>query len=457
MVSNLDAAHPVDWRYGSNELRKLLSVRNMLKLQAEIEAIVAEVEAKYGLIPVEAAKAIREAANRVNVEEILEEEKRVKHDIVAVVNVLSRNLSEEHAKYIHFGLTSQDIKDTAFAVILKKALNYIVDKLVKIAKILIEYADKWKDFPCVGRTHGVHANVYSLGHKFAVFADEIIRHIERIKEGEKRFLVGKISGALGIHSVLGEVGIKVEEDVLKTLGLYPSKISTQVVPRDRYAEFFLILSLITSTLDRLATEIRNLHRTEISEILEGFEAQQVGSSAMPHKRNPIDCENISGLAKILRSLSVAVLENIVLWHERDLSNSSTERVLLADYILLLDEQLTRMIRVLRNLQINPEKIRSNMKLSLDLIYSEHLMYALIRKGLARIKAHNLVKRLSTKVLEEKKSLKDVALEDSEIIKYLSRDEIEEIFRPEKYLKAVPLLIEIVKKKFEEILKVLEKH
>ena len=441
-------AHPVDWRYGSEELRKILSLNNLIRLYAKIEAVVAETQAELGLIPKEAAHEIMEASEKVTVEEVLEEEKKTKHDLVALIDVMSSKM-KKGSTYIHFGLTSQDVKDTALAIMLKDSLQILEGKMFKLASLLLELATKYVTTPSVGRTHGVHANIYSFGHKFAIFADELLRHIERLEEGKKRFLAGKLSGAVGIHSVLGEKGVEVERKVMEKLGLYVSDFSSQVVPRDRYAEFFLSLSLVSSSLDRLATEIRNLHRTEIGEAMEAFFSKQVGSSAMPHKRNPVDSESVSGLSRILRGMVIAALENVVLWHERDLSNSSAERVLLADSILLLDEQLSKMINVIANLHIDEKNIERNLWLTKGLIFSEHIMYKLIKKGMGRVEAHSLVKELSSRAISEDKSFKDVLLEDERIRNILDEKEIEETFNPKKYITVAVKLVKNLEKKFEE--------
>lgn len=448
-------AHPVDWRYGSDDMRRILSPSHLVKLYAKIEAVVAETQAEAGLIPKKAAEEIRKVADSINFEEVIEEEKIVKHDIIAVINVLSNRLDEESARYIHYGLTSQDVKDTALALILKDSLKILERKLITLIRILINLADKYQDLPCVGRTHGVHANIYSFGHKFAVFADEFIRHVERLQEGKKRFLVGKLSGAVGIHAITGELGIEIEKKVMEKLGLTPAVFATQIVPRDRYAEFFMDLALISTSLDKIATEIRNLHRTEIGEAMEAFKPKQAGSSAMPHKQNPIDSENVSGLSRIIRGLTVSVLENIVSWHERDLSNSSAERVLLADYLLLVDEQLTRMIRVLGNIRVDEERIRDNIWYTRGLIFSEHVMYLLISKGLRRKDAHLLVKELSVKAFNEKRDFVDVLLNDRRVGSILSKDEILELFKPEKYVKTVSTLLVKLKKRMEKIIDMLD--
>lgn len=449
----VNIAHPVDWRYGSKELRSILSPCNIVKYYALVEATVADVEAELGVIPRKAADEIIKASKKVTYEDTLKWEKVTKHDITALIHAISDNChSEECRRYIHYGLTSQDIKDTAFALLIKDALTIIKDKLCKLIDILLDYSMRFLNTVCVGRTHGVHANVYLLGHKFAVFADEFLRHLERLEEGKKRYLVGKISGAVGIHAVLGEKGPEVEERVLRKLGLYRSYFSTQVVPRDRYAEFFLILSLISSSLDRLATEIRNLHRTEIGELMEGFVKGQTGSSAMPHKRNPIDSENISSLSRIVRGLVVPTLENIVLWHERDLTNSASERVLLADFLLIIDEQLKRAIRVLENLSINEDKLKENLWLTKGLIFSEYVMYKLIEKGLDRVSAHSLIIDISSKVINKNLSFQEALLENEVVSNLLTEEEIEEIFDPDRYLKVAQTIIRALVQDYENKVK-----
>jgi len=445
-------AHPVDWRYGSEEMRRLLSVENLVKTYAKIEALVAEVQSELKIIPKEAAEDISKAATKIKVSEVLEEEKKTKHDIISLINVLSRHCSRQSSrKYIHWGLTSQDIKDTALALTLKQALELIERKLKQLVNALINLAEKYSGTLCVGRTHGVHANIYSLGYKFAVFADEFLRHLERLSEGKKRFLVGKISGALGIHTIMGETGLKVEKMVMEKLGLYQSHFSTQVVLRDRYAEFFLTLALISSSLDRLATEIRNLHRTEINEILEGFEKEQKGSSAMPHKRNPINSENISGLSRIIRGLVIPVLENIVLWHERDLTNSSSERVLMADFLLIIDEQLSRALNVIKNLKINLEGIRKNLELSKGLIFSELLMYRLIESGYTRIEAYNKIMELSKEVVTKNEHIINIIKKDKTLPNEVKSAMLEVFKNPQKYLSTAKKLIDELRLKIKNFL------
>lgn len=443
-------AHPIDYRYGDDKLRKLFSLENIIRTYAYIEGVVSEAQAELGIIPKQAAIAIKKAAEQIDVNEVLEEEKRVKHDIVALVNVLSRKAGK-WGEYVHYGLTSSDIKDTGLILLIREALSVIKQKMHDFMYLLSKKACEYIDLPCVGRTHGVHANIYLFGHKFAVFLDEFIRHMERLKEIEKRVLVGKFSGAVGIHTALGEIGEQFEQQVLRKLGLGMSLISTQIIPRDRLTELVLLLSMVSSSLDRFAVEIRNLQRTEISELYEPFSKEQVGSSAMPHKRNPIMSENISGLARIVRSISVAALENMVLWHERDLSNSSTERILFPEIFLLLDEQLSKAIKILEGLTVDREKIISNINMTRGLIYSEEVVMALARKGYGRLKAHKLIRELSFKALKERKHLRDLLLEHPEISSILTPSEIEKLFNPWNYISVAKNRVKAIIKHAEKIL------
>ncbi|MHA1589390.1 MAG: adenylosuccinate lyase [Candidatus Njordarchaeales archaeon] len=446
-------AHPIDWRYGDIRLRKLFSPANIVKVYGLIEAVIAEAQAELGIIPREAAIAIREAVQKVTFEDVKRWEDRIKHDIMAVVRAIAEKCGEE-GEYVHFGLTSSDVKDTAMALLIREGLGIIEEKLRELIIILARRAYENINTPCVGRTHGVHANIYLLGHKFAVFADEFLRHLERLGEIKPRILVGKFSGAVGIHTALGEEGEEFEDLALKKLGLGKAEIVTQIIPRDRLAELISWFANLSSSLDRLATEIRNLQRTEIGEVEEPFkEETQVGSSTMPHKRNPILCENISGLARVVRSLSLAAFENIVLWHERDLTNSSVERILLPEIFLLVDEQLSRAIRVISGLRIYKDRIIKNIWFTRGLIFSEAVMIKLAKKGFGRQKAHELVRKLAMKAFNEEKDFKEILMNDSQVRKYLDEKEIEEIFKPEKYLSVAKKRVKKLIRRIEDLLQV----
>ncbi|MGQ4893157.1 MAG: adenylosuccinate lyase [Candidatus Njordarchaeia archaeon] len=445
--------HPIDYRYGSNEMRKIFTPENIYRQYALIESTIAEVQAELGIIPKEAVEPIKKAVQEFSYDEVVEEEKKVKHDLVALINVLSRH-AQEFGEYIHFGLTSSDIKDTAMSLLIRDGLEILESKLKKLIIILAKKTYHYRLVPCVGRTHGVHANIYSLGYKFGVFASEFLRHLERLAESKKRFLVGKLSGAVGIYTGLGSLGPEIEHRVLKKLGLRIAKFSTQVVSRDIYAELFLLLSLISTSLDKLATEIRNLQRTEILEVEEPFDVKlQVGSSAMPHKRNPIRCENVSSLARILRGLVIPALENIVLWHERDLTNSGSERILLPEFFLLLDEQLNKMIYVIKNLVIHTQRIKKNLSLTHGLIFSEVITMELARRGLGRLQAHRLIRELAQRAINENKNFLELIGNNEEVKKLLDEKTLRELTKPERYLKTIePIIIDFVKsveKKFKE--------
>jgi len=447
-----DSVHPIEYRYGCEELRKILSVENMYKTMALVEYYIVKTQEKYGLIPQGVSKALKKAIDNLRVEDIFDEEKRVRHDIMALINVLARNMGEL-GEYIHIGLTSADLRDTAKILIIKDALAHVEEKLAGLIRVLVDLASKYLNLPCVARTHGMHACVYVFGRKFAVFADEFLRHIERLEELKKRLFVGRISGSVGIHDCLGELGEKIEREVLRELGLEVDENATQVISRDRFAELFSVLTLISTSLDKLATEIRNLQRTEISEVEEEFLPSQVGSTAMPHKKNPINAENICSLSRILRGLLVSAFENVVLWHERDLTNSASERILIPEFFMIVDEQLSRMIRILKRLKVNEENIRKNIELSRGMIYSDILVARLALKGYGRQRAHEHVRRIAMKAYGSKQDFVELVKSDGVIRKYIG-DEVEDIFRPEKH---IMVAINRAKRTIRKILEKLEKY
>lgn len=388
---------PVRSRYGSEEMKRVFDDRNRIRLMALVEAYIAETLAEFGIIPKEAAERIKEAASKISYERVKEIEKETRHETVALVKALVE-LSGEYGKYVHLGATSNDILDTAMALQIKEALGIIEGRLKDLIRDLCKLAKTYEDVLCVGRTHGVHAEPYTFGLKMAVFADEFLRHLERLNEIKKRVLVGKYSGALGHHAYRGPKGIEIERRLMEKLGLNRG-LSTQVVPRDRLAELYLRIALVSSSLDRLATEIRNLQRTEILSVEEPFDVKkQVGSSAMPHKRNPIRMERVSGLARVLRSISLGALENIVLRHERDLTNSSFERSTLWLAFILLDQQLMDAHKVMSGLVVHPYNMRRNLDLTGGLVMSEALMKFLSEK-FGRDKAHEIVRRAAMRVRE----------------------------------------------------------
>ena len=442
---------PIDTgRYGSEEIRRIFDEENKLQRMLDVEAALAKALADLGEIPREAAEVIAKNADTkiVTVEKVKEKEKETRHDIVAMVEVLAEACGE-YGEYVHWGATSYDIVDTAWALIFKDALRIIERELLELMEQLRKKAEDYSDLVMPGRTHGQHAIPVTLGFKFAVYLSEFVRHLERLRQMKERVLVGKMSGAVGTMASFGGVGIEVEKKVMEYLGLKPAEISTQIVCRDRFAELVLWCALVGSSLDRIATEIRNLQRTEILEVAEGFEIrEQVGSSTMPHKQNPISCERISGLAKVLRGLVITALENIPLWHERDLTNSSSERFILPMSMIILEEMLRSMINVIRTLRVFPENMKRNLELTQGRIMAESVMMALARKGMGRWKAHKLLRKLSIRSFLEKRPLREILVENDEIKKFLTEKEINELLEPKNYLGEVKNLIKRVIETYE---------
>ncbi|WP_456321037.1 adenylosuccinate lyase [Palaeococcus sp. (in: euryarchaeotes)] len=437
------AVHPIDYRYGSEEMRKIWDEGNKLQKLLDVEAALARAHAQLGNIPKESAEIISKRANikHVRLERVKEIEREIHHDIMAVVKALTE-VCGDHGRYVHLGATSNDIIDTANALLIKESLELLLKDLRDLRSILKKLARKHKYTVCIGRTHGQHAVPTTYGMKFAIWLDEIQRHIDRIAEAKKRVLVGQISGAVGTMASLGERGIDIQQLVMEDLGLKPARISNQIIQRDVYAELVGILALVASTLDKIGLEIRNLQRTEILEVSEPFGKKQVGSSTMPHKRNPIRTEKICGLARVIYSNVIPALLNNPLWHERDLTNSSVERVILPETFVLLDEMLKNMKKVLEGLEFFPENIKRNLNMTHNLIMAEPLMLKLTERGMGRQEAHELVRKLAMKAFEEKKDLLDVAREDRAINQYLTGKDLDSL-KPENYIGLAPKIVENV--------------
>ncbi|WP_042699250.1 adenylosuccinate lyase [Thermococcus sp. PK] len=443
------AIHPIDYRYGSEEMKRIWEEENKLQKLLDVEAALARAHAQLGNIPEESAKIISERANTnwVKVERVNEIEEEIHHDIMAVVKALSE-VCGEHGKYVHLGATSNDIIDTANALLIKDSLEIVLKDLRELRSILKKLAKEHKYTVCIGRTHGQHAVPTTYGMKFAIWLDEIQRHIDRIEEAKKRILVGQMSGAVGTMASFGEKGLELQRLVMEDLGLKPARISNQIIQRDIYGELMSILALIASTLDKIALEIRNLQRTEILEVSEPFGKKQVGSSTMPHKRNPIRCEKVSGLARVIYSNVIPALLNNPLWHERDLTNSSVERVILPETFILLDEMLKSMKKVLSGLEFFPENIKRNLYLTKNLIMAEPLMLKLTEKGMGRQEAHELVRKLAMKAFEEGRDLLEV-VKESEAMKYLTEDDLNSL-KPENYIGLAPQIVDNVIAYIEEV-------
>lgn len=401
--------------------------RNWLR----VELAACEAWTQAGRIPEESLSKIKERA-RFDVKRIDELERTLKHDVIAFLTSVAEHVGEE-ARYIHLGLTSSDVLDTAFALQLRDAATIIIEDVKRVVEVLKGLALKYKHTPMIGRTHGIHAELTTLGLVFALWYDEMKRNLERMERAKHVISVGKISGAVGTFA---NVPPFIEEHVCKLLELRPARVSTQIISRDIHAEYFLTLSVIAGTIEKIAVQIRHFQRTEVLELEEPFTEGQKGSSAMPHKRNPILSENLSGLSRLIRSYSVSALENIPLWHERDISHSSVERVIGPDATILVDFMLARLGGLLEGLHVYPENMEKNIWLTRGLIFSEKVLLKLVDKGISREKAYGLVQRNAMKSWKEKEDFRGLTLNDREIGSYLSTEEIEECFDTSHDLKNV---------------------
>jgi adenylosuccinate lyase len=427
---------PIDTgRYGTPEMLNIFDEKTRVQKLLDVEAALALAHAEVGNIPRADAEKIAAMASTkyVKVERVKAIEKEIKHDIASLVRALSEVCGSSGA-YVHLGATSYDIVDTANALQLKDALSIIEKKLAAFKDILQKQALLYKETVMIGRTHGQHALPITLGFKFAVWGYEVKRHLERLNDCKKRVLVGKISGAVGTQAGLGEHAPEIQELVMKRLGLQAAEISTQIVQRDRYTELVCIYAVVASSLENFATEIRELQRPEIGELFESFEAtKQVGSSTMPHKQNPETCERVCGLARIVRSLSAPSLEDMITWHERDLTQSSAERFILPESNILLDYMLNLLCNIVANLRVDSERMIQNLSLTQGRTMSESVMMTLTKKGVNRQEAHELLRKLTIQSTLEKKLFKQVLLEDKFISGQLSEKEIERALNPKNYL------------------------
>lgn len=427
---------PIDTgRYGTPEMLSVFEEESRLQKLLDVEAALALAHAEVGNIPkIDAEKIVQMASTKyVKVERVKAIEKEIKHDIASLVRALSEVCGSSGA-YVHLGATSYDIVDTANALQLKDSIGIIEQKLLVFKNILQKQALQNKEIIMIGRTHGQHALPITLGFKFAVWGYEINRHIERINDCKKRVLVGKISGAVGTQAGLGENAEQIQELVMKRLDLRAAEISTQIVQRDRYAELVCLYGEIASSLDNFSSEIRELQRPEIGELFESFEAKkQVGSSTMPHKQNPETCERVCGLARIVRSLTVPALEDMVTWHERDLTQSSTERFIIPESCILTDYILNLMCNIVSNLRVDEQRMLVNLSLTQGRAMSESVMMALTKKGVNRQEAHELLRKLTIQSALEKRDFKEILLTDKYVSSKLNAKEIDVALDPKNYL------------------------
>ena len=409
-------------RYTYPEMGRIWTDENEFQTMLDIEICACEIMAELGEIPAEAVPVIKAKA-KFTVPRIREIEKETRHDILAFLTAVAENVGDE-SKYIHLGLTSSDVKDTALGVMMKQAAGILLDDLEKFHAVLKRRAAEHKHTVMIGRTHGIHAEPLTLGLKFALWMDETERNIERLKRARDIVAVGKLSGAVGTYS---NIDPRVEAYVCEKMGLKAARLATQVIQRDRHAEFLTTLAIIGSSLDKFATEIRNLQRTDIREAEEYFHPGQKGSSAMPHKRNPITCERVAGLARVLRGNALAAMEDVALWHERDITHSSVERVILPDSTILLDYMLRIFTNIIDKLLVYPDAMKANIEKTGGLIFSQRVMLVLVDKGVLREDAYRWVQRNAMARWLEGADFKTNVKKDADIIQHLSPAEIDECF------------------------------
>ena len=425
-------------RYTREKMSKIWELENKFNIWLKIELLVCEAMAEKGMIPLSAFENIKKKA-RFSIPRIEELEEVVKHDVIAFLTCVGENVGPD-GRYLHLGLTSSDILDTSFAVQLKEASKIILDDIEHLLKVLKNKALEHKNTVMIGRSHGVHAEPITFGLKMALWYEEMRRNQERLLKAQETISYGKISGAVGTYAHLSP---EIEEYVCQRLGLKPDPISTQIIQRDRHAAFFTTLAVIASSIEKFAVEIRHLQRTEVLEAEEYFAPGQKGSSAMPHKRNPILSENLTGLARLIRSYAITALENVPLWHERDISHSSVERVIAPDATILLDFMIHRFSGIMEKLIVYPKRMEENLNRSRGLIFSESVLLLLTRKGVSREEAYKIVQRNAMEVWKGRESFKEVLLKDPEIRKNLTLDEIEEVFNLNHQLRYVDFIFQRV--------------
>ncbi len=428
-------------RYTSPEMGNVWSDERRLQAMIDVELRVLEAQARLGLVPRQAVAAFRRACAapaqrqqtaRADLAQIQRREARTRHDVIAFIEQLETRLGR-YGRYLHLGLTSSDVLDTSLAVLLRQATALLLDDLRQLLTALAAQARRHKRTLIIGRTHGVHAEPTTFGLKLAMFYEALSRHQTRLRAVQDEISVGKISGAVGTFA---NVNPRVEQQVCRALHLRPAPISTQIVSRDRHAAYVASLALVGASLEQLAVEIRHLQRTEVREAQEPFGDGQKGSSAMPHKQNPIACERVTGLSRLLRGYAVAAMENVALWHERDISHSSVERIILPDATIALDHMLRTMTEVVRGLAVSPEQMRANLDSTRGAVFSGQVLLALMRHGLSRTQAYELVQRCALAAWRNGQALRQVLVADPAIRRHLTPDEIQRCLDPQAHLRHV---------------------
>ena len=441
--------HPMEFRYGTREMKAIWEEDFRLRCLFRVEAALAQAEEELGMIPPGAAEEIARAAEVTRPQRAKEIEDEIGHDMMATVLALAEE-SPKFGEWIHLGATSNDILDTATGLQIKASLEILEEKLKKMLALLLDLAMQNRNLVCAGRTHGQIAVPTTYGLRFAIWASEVGRHIQRLEELRPRAAVGKMSGAVGTQAAYGRFGMEIQERVMHHLELFEVDVSNQVVQRDRHAEMVCWMALVASTLDKIFIEMRTLQRTEIAEVEEGFGKKQVGSSTMPHKRNPIKSEQICGLARVVRAQLIPAFENIPLWDERDLTNSSCERVVFPEAFIFTDHILALAIRTLSNMRLRPDNIERNLMLLHGLNMAENVMVELAKKGVGRQQAHEIMRQSSMTAFEEKRELKDVLLENETVRSFLKPEEISALLDPHQYIGTAVLQVERLNEKLKKL-------
>jgi adenylosuccinate lyase len=418
-------------RYTRQEMSKIWESKSRFNKWLQIEILACEAMAEEGMIPKEALNNIKRKA-AFSEKRILEIEEVTKHDVIAFLENVAEYVGPD-SRFIHMGLTSSDILDTGFALQLKESMNLIIDDVTEFMETLKERAEEHKYTAMIGRSHGIHAEPITFGLKLAVWYSEMGRNLKRLEDTLEVISYGKLSGAVGTFA---NINPRIEAYVCEKLGLRPAEASTQIIQRDRHAHYFSTLAILAGTMEKIAIEIRHLQRTEVLEAEEAFEKGQKGSSAMPHKKNPIGSENIAGLARLVRSNALASMENMALWHERDISHSSVERVIGPDSTILVDYMLNRLNKILKNLVVHPRHMEENLHKLKGLIFSQQVLMKLAARGITRQTAYEMVQRNALKVWDTGRDFKSLLLEDQEIMNFVSREDIEEIFNLDYHFKHV---------------------
>jgi len=424
-------------RYSRPKMAALWNAKARYGVWLKIELLVCEALANEGTIPKEACAAIRSKA-KINIHRIDQLEKEVKHDVIAFLSSITEKVGEA-GRYLHWGMTSSDLTDTALAVVLRKSADILIEDMTALMKVLQAQSDRHKETVMMGRSHGMHAEPITFGLKMALWHEETARHLARLIQAKETISFGKISGSMGTYAHLSP---SIEAYVMKKLALSPEPIANQIVQRDRHAYYTQILALIAVSLEKFAMEIRHLQRTEVMEVEEPFSVGQKGSSSMPHKRNPIGCENICGLSRVIRSHAMAALENVPLWHERDISHSSVERIILPDATILLDYMLNRFTAIIERLSVYPKRMAENMEKSGGIVYSQKVLLLLIEKGMKREEAYLIIQEIAAGVLEsgsataDGSSFKKEVLSHRALLSRLTKKELLSCFDPKTYLKEI---------------------